>query len=214
MPVEVFVPANFVSADWGTPTVCARHGEPAAERRRTRFASHTSRWLYLLGVVVYFIAVAASSKVVWAPAWPFCARCEKEHASKTAAGWGGGVLGVLIWVFSRSLPHDVAPVGAIIGVLLFIAGVIVAGRGGRLAITGGVVTDDGQAVRFARAHETFASQAAAAQQAAMQHFATQQAHPAQPSAGPTIPTQAGPGQPHPAQPAVDAYPKEQPPAAV
>jgi hypothetical protein len=212
--VEVFVPANFVSAGWGTPTVCARHGEPAVETRRIRFVSRTSPWLVLLGVIIYFIVSAATRKTVWAPAWPYCNRCKKEGTTKTAAGWGGFLLGLLIWMGSTQLPQDVAPIGTLIGIALFIGGLIAVGRGSQMAIAGGVVTDDGLAVRFARAHEAFASQAAAAQQAAAQHYAAQQPYPAHPYPAHPYPAQPYPAQPGPGQPAADAYPKGQPPAAV
>jgi hypothetical protein len=104
--VEVVIPATFVSAGWGTPTACARHGEPAAETRKVRFVNRTSRWA-LLGVHV--------------------------------------------------------------GLVLL----VVAGRAGWVTIAGGAATDDGLAVRFGKAHETFAAQAAAAQRAAAQHYAAQ-----------------------------------------
>ena len=244
MSVEVFVPANFVSAGWGTPTVCARHGEPAVETKRIQFVSRTSPWLFLAGLIIYFIVAAATRKTVSAPAWPFCGQCKKEQTTKTAVGWVSVVLGLPIWVISAQLPHGVAPIGALIGIVLFIGGFVVVGRGSRLAIAGGVVTNDGTAVRFAKAHEAFASQAAAAQQAAAQHYAAQQPYPAQPypaqpfsaqpypaqpypaqpfsgqpGPGQPGPGQPGPGQPYPAQPGpgqavADAYPKEQPPAAV
>jgi hypothetical protein len=174
--VEVFVPANFVAAGWGTPTVCARHGEPAVVSKRIRFVSHTSAWLILLGVLIYFVVVAATRKSVWSPAWPFCTRCEKERTTKLAAGWGSLLAGAALWVASTQLlPRGAAPIGALIGLVLFVGGAMVAGRGGRYAIAGGVVTDDGRAVRFPRAHETFATQATTAQQAAAHHYAAQPA---------------------------------------
>ena len=35
--VEVRIPADYVSTGWGTPTVCARHGEPAVAHKRVKF---------------------------------------------------------------------------------------------------------------------------------------------------------------------------------
>jgi hypothetical protein len=241
LSVEVLVPANFVSAGWGTPTVCARHGEPAVETKKTQFTSQRSRWLFLLGAIVYY----ATRKTVTAPAWPFCVRCTKEHTTKTAAGSAGFIVGILIWVGSTQLlPTDAAPIGTLVGIVLFIGGAFTIGRGGRPAIAGGSVTSDGHAVRFAKAHEAFAVQAAAARQAAAQQYAAQQyaaqqayapqPYPAQPFAAQPYPAQPFAAQPYPAQPfatqprpaqpfaaqpgagqpAADAYPKEQPPAAV
>ncbi|MEV6852088.1 hypothetical protein AB0M88_52930, partial [Actinoplanes sp. NPDC051411] len=197
MSVEVLVPANFVSAGWGTPTVCARHGEPAVERKRTQFTSRRSGWLFLLGAIVYY----ATRKTVSAPAWPFCARCTKEYTTKTAAGAGSFIAGILIWVGSTQLlPSDVAPIGTLAGLVLFIGGAVVIARGGRPAIAGGAVTGDGLAVRFARAHEAFAIQAAAAQQAAAQQYATLQSYPAQPFAAQPFVAQPYAAQPYAAQP--------------
>jgi hypothetical protein len=206
MSVEVLIPANFVSAGWGTPTVCARHGESAVEQRKTQFTSRRSGWLFLMGAIVYY----ATRKTVTAPAWPFCAQCTREHSTKTAAGAASFIVGILIWVGSTQLlPTDVAAIGALVGIALFIGGAIVIGRGGRPTIAGGAVTADGHAVRFAKAHEAFAIQAAAAQQAAAQHYAAQQSYPPQP-----YPVQPFAVQPGAGQAAADAYPPEQPPAAV
>lgn len=199
MSVDVSVPANFVSAGWGTPSVCARHGEPAVVTSKTRFVSRTSSWLVLLGVIIYFVVMAATRKTVWSPAWPFCARCRKEETTKTLAGWGGLVVGLVIWVGSVQILGSRAPIGAITGCVLFIGGVILIGRGTRVAIAGGVVTGDGLTVRFARAHEEFANQVALAAQAAARHHAAQSGYPAQPAG-------------YPAQPG--AFATEQPPAAV
>jgi len=196
--LEVSIPANFVSAGWGTPTVCARHGEPAVERTRIRFASHTSGWLILLGVIVYFIVLAATRKTVGSPGWPFCMRCKKEETTKTFAGWGSLIVGLLIWVSSVQLLGKAAPVGAIIGFVLLVGGFITIGRGTLPTIAGGVVTDDGLAVRFARAHERFANQAALAAQAAAQHAAMQPSYPSQPY----------PAQPGAEQPTAHASPKD------
>ncbi len=179
--VEVYVPANFVAAGWGIPTVCARHGEPAVERTKVRFVSHTSRWLILIGVIVYVVVMAVTRKTVVSPAWPFCARCKKEEVTRTLIGWASLIAGVLLWFASVQLLSRPAHVGALVGVVLLVGGVIVAGSGTRPSIAGGVVTDDGRAVRFTRAHENFASQAVAAQQAAAQHYAAQAGYPPQPS---------------------------------
>jgi hypothetical protein len=162
--VKVDVPAIFVATGSETPTVCVRHGEPAVERMKIRFISHTSGWLILLGVIVYLVVATATRKTVVSPAWPFCVRCKREEATKTLAGWGSLIVGLLLWFGSVQLLSKAAPVGALAGFVLFVGGVIVAGRGTRPRIAGGVVTDSGQAVRFARAHENFASQAMAAQQ--------------------------------------------------
>ncbi|GAA2913297.1 hypothetical protein Acy02nite_90590 [Actinoplanes cyaneus] len=180
MSVEVYVPANFVAAGWGTPTVCARHGEAAVERAKIRFVSDTSRWLILLGVIVYVVVMAVTRKTVVSPAWPFCARCKREEVTKTLTGWASLIVGLLLWFASVQLLSKPAPIGALVGVVLFVGGALVAGSGTRPSIAGGVVTNDGQAVRFARAHENFASQAVAAQQAAARQYAAQAGYAPQP----------------------------------
>ncbi|MGX6607308.1 hypothetical protein ACWKSP_35055 [Micromonosporaceae bacterium Da 78-11] len=183
MSVQLFVPANFVSAGWGTPTVCARHGEPAVVRERIRLVSPVSGWLFLLSPLIYYIVVAATRKTVWAPQWPLCVRCKKEQLTYSAAGGAVLLVGLGLWVLCVQVPDTWARVGAGIGFLAFVGGIIVARRGSRAVIVGGVVSDDGQAVRFADAHEAFARQAVAAQQVAMQHYA----------AGPPLPPVAAHG---------------------
>ena len=170
MAVEVRIPAQFVATGWGTPTVCTRHGEPAVEQKRVNFISRTPGWTYVLllaGVIVFVIVAAAIRKTVVARAWPFCARCNKESRHDVTAGLGLLAAGVVAFALTAVLPSEASGPVVFLGIVLLLVGFIVAVRGGNRALrANGHVVDGGRTVHFNRAHEAFAAQVAAAQQAA------------------------------------------------
>ncbi|WP_030440610.1 hypothetical protein [Actinoplanes subtropicus] len=176
--VEVRIPAQFVATGWGTPTVCARHGEPAVEQKRVTFISRNPGWSYLLllaALLVFVIVTAAIRKSVVAPAWPFCARCKQERKQGVIMGLGILAAGVVAFALTGVLPDSSGGLAAFIGFLLLLTGLIVALRGGSWVMrANGHVIDGGQAVQFDKAHESFAAQAFAAQQAASQYAAPTQ----------------------------------------
>ncbi len=176
--VEVRIPSTFVSTNWGTPTVCARHGEPTAESKQMQFSSPPPGWTYallLLGVLPFVIAVVVLRKTVGAPAWPFCAHCVQGRKKRLTIGLGTVAAGVVSFALALVMPNDqvtAAGVLLLLGIVLVLTGYIIAMRGAnRTLIAGGRVTQDGQLVEFRKAHEAFAAQAAAADQSAAQHYA-------------------------------------------
>lgn len=176
MAVEVRIPAQFVATGWGTPTVCTRHGEPAAERRRVTFVSRNPGWSYVLllaGVIVFIIVASAIRKTVTTAAWPFCARCSEERKRSLTIGLGIMAAGVVAIALVAVLPDDTGVLAVFLGAVLLAVGYVVAVRVSWTMRANGHVVDRGQTVQFDRAHEAFAAQASAARQAAAQHAATQ-----------------------------------------
>jgi hypothetical protein len=173
------IPATFISSGRGTLTICCRHGEPAAEQKRTRFASTTPNWAYALvlaGVIPFFIAAAAVRKRVDAPAWPFCPRCGTDRIRRLTTGIGLLGTGIIAGVLSGTvLPHDQQGIGVVLALTAILAGLGISGRAGRAGVAGGVVVSGGREVEFAQMHEAFARQVTQAQHDAVDHDAVQQA---------------------------------------
>lgn len=196
MSVEVRIPAHFVSSGWGTPTVCAKHGEAAVERKKVRFISPPPGWSYVLvlaGVIVFLIVVLALRKTVEARDWPFCEHCRQDRKKGLIIGLSIAAAGVVGLVVAFSIPGDEGAIIALLSILALLAGYIVSLRvGSRVMLAGGRVIDGGQTVQIRKAHEAFAAQAAAAQQAAAQHHAAQQAAAMQAGPAPAYPPQAYP----------------------
>lgn len=182
MAVQVRIPASYVSSGWGTPTVCARHGEPAVTHERTRFVSRLAPYSYLLlllglvGLVILAIVAATTRDTVKAGAWPYCVRCQQRHVTVVSIGAGllgggallGGVVGTLFGDSERAVGA-----GLPLSFLMIVAGMIVLILSTWAGVAGGLVSDNGQTVFFPQAHEAFAAQAMAAQQAAAHHYAAQ-----------------------------------------
>lgn len=178
MAVGVRIPAAYVSTGWGTPTVCAPHGEPAVAHKPARFVSAIPGWSYvtiLAGVIVFAIVVAATRKRVSAPAWPFCARCRSQHAKTLFIGFPLLAVGFVLALAAPSMSDDLSGPAFLVAFGAIIAGTVLLTRSAWAFIAGGRVVDKAQAVEFRRANEAFAAQAVAAQQAAAQHYAAQQA---------------------------------------
>src|SRR5690349_25152485 len=73
------------------PDVCARHGEPAVERRKVSFSTRPPAWSYVLilvGVLRFLIVAFAMRKTVVVPSWPFCARCRELRSRRLKTGLG------------------------------------------------------------------------------------------------------------------------------
>ena len=152
MPVNTQIPANWVAAGHGVPDVCSRHGEPAVDRRRVRFISRPPQWAYILiifGAIVFVIVAAAMRKTVWAPAWPFCARCREYR--KRMAGIGLGIVGLAVVMFIGSIAigsansdsdtaGSLAAFGVLLSIFALIAGLAVAVRAAAPAVAGGQVS--------------------------------------------------------------------------
>ncbi|SNY40468.1 hypothetical protein [Paractinoplanes atraurantiacus] len=207
MSVQVHIPAQFVATGWGTPTVCARHGQPAVEHKKTRFISRVQGWAYLLllaGALPFLIFVFATRKTVESPAWPFCAQCAQRRKKGLTIGLSVIAVGVLCVLLLDAAPDNADAPLTFLAILAFLAGYIIAIRGAnRMIVANGQVHEKGQFVSFPKAHEAFAAQATQAQQAAAHHHATQAAyhHAAQLQTAPPQPApfQANPPQPTPFQ---------------
>lgn len=181
LPVEVRIPAAYVSTGWGTPTVCARHGESAVAHKRAQFVSGVAPRAYLLvllgvvGLIVLAVIAGTTRKRATSAAWPFCRRCIGRRAKMLYLGAGLIVGGVALGVTSAAMSDDVISTGLLWGILVLIVGAIVSAKSSWAAVAGGRVVDDGQTVQFRRAQDAFAAQAVTAQQAAAQHYAAQHA---------------------------------------
>ena len=164
--MTVDIPAPAVTGG-AVPEVCARHGRPAARRRKTVFRSHTPRWVYLLllfGVLPFAIVAVALQKRVKAPTWPFCADCGRMRTRRLLIGIGLVVLAVAAVVaVSALLPPNDSSAGSIVlvFVLVLIAGLGVASTASSAPIASGYVSNDGNTVHLRRAHQRFAEQVAA-----------------------------------------------------
>ncbi len=168
------LPANWVAAGYGVPDVCARHGEPAQERKRVRFVSKPPQWAYvliLLGAIVYLIVVSSLRKTVIAPAWPFCVRCREFRNRMLAIGLGVLALGIVLFIGSIALASSsdaagpIPALGVFVGLILLIAGIVVAGQASAPVVAGGQVSQDGAWLLLRRAHAGFAQLAQVAQSA-------------------------------------------------
>jgi hypothetical protein len=175
----VVVPASFVSADWHTPTVCARHDEPAAGHRRVKFRSLVPGWTFLflpLPLLLVIVAFGVQRRVT-APAWPFCARCGRMRA--WGRGFALGVLAIAVGFVAYAFVHGHGDAGdsdaaaLLIGLILLVLGEVAFVRSSLGRIANGYVTSDGSALEFRKPRPLFTEQVAQAKDAAARHQAQQ-----------------------------------------
>jgi hypothetical protein len=130
--------------------VCSRHGLPAAATRRVKLYSRSPWWVWLLmlaGWLVALIVAVALRKIVAAPAWPFCDRCEDRRRA--------AVLGVVVTlgVSAVSLFLSIATLDLWFLALTFagiLAALALAAQAGWGVIAGAVVSQDRAAVVLRR----------------------------------------------------------------
>jgi hypothetical protein len=169
------IPAGWAAAGYGVPDVCARHGEPAVQRRKVSFSTRPPGWSYVLilvGVLLFVIVAVAMRKTVVAPAWPFCARCTELRSRRLKTGLGllGAAVVVLIGsIAAAAVVTSDDTVGAtilIVGDLLFlaglVAGLIVVGQSSWRAVATGVLSPDGLWVGVLSPSQAFGERVAAA----------------------------------------------------
>ena len=150
------IPVGWVATGQGVPDVCARHGEPAVERRKVSISSRPPGWSYFLifvGVLLFVIVTLVLRKTVVAPNWPFCERCKELRSRwiRTGLGLLGGAVAVLVGstaIGVAAINDDaVSAPFLIIGNLLFlgglIAGVVVLAQSSWRAVAAAVVSPDG-----------------------------------------------------------------------
>jgi hypothetical protein len=232
---ETQLPAGLIATGRGVPEVCARHGEPATERRAIKVISRPPAWSYpliILGGLVFLIVVLATRKTVAVPNWPFCPRCKTLRGRLLGIGLGLialGVLGFVGGVAVTSSAPDSSAGGFLVlfAVLVLLAGIIVAVRSAPLAVARAQTSQDGRWVLVKSAHPAFAARAAAVSAAPAGHGYPQPGYPqpGYPPAGypqqgypqPSYSQQGYPQQGYPQSPAPDGYPQQpgqwQPPGA-
>lgn len=174
------LPAGLVAGGQGLPTVCSRHGNPAAGSLRVRFVSKPPGWTYLLslvGMLPFLIVVLALRKTVDARTWPICAGCRSRRLRMRLAGYGTLALSLMLLILvvgwqsgSSSMTDDASGTtasssGSGAGVALallasvgIVVGYIVAAQGGAVPLTRGVVTGNGAWVEFRKPAAQFAEQ--------------------------------------------------------
>jgi hypothetical protein len=169
------IPAFWVAAGQGVPTVCARHGQAATTPKKCQFMSKPPGWSYLLilvGVLAFLIAVMVTRKTVKAPIWPFCDTCRSGRTRWLAIGLGVAAVSAVAMVAGIALPSAGSPdstgtasdasswgVGMfVVGLLGLCVGLLVAARANWVTVAGGVTSPDGQWVTFPKAHPAFAAQ--------------------------------------------------------
>ena len=172
----VVMPANFVSTGWGTPTVCARHGETGTEHRRIVFRSLVPGWVYLFllfsPLVAIIVGLVVRRKTV-ADAWPFCPRCHATHRRRRGATLGVLAVAVVFAVLGFTLPDtsDGAFGFGLTVVILLIVAAIAATRSTAGWVAAGYTTADSSAVEFRSPAPLFVEQVAAAKKAAAEYHA-------------------------------------------
>jgi hypothetical protein len=154
----ITIPAGQVTAGQ-VPQICARHGEQPIEMKRIRFISKPPPWaafLIVLGGIVYAIVVAATRKKIEAPAWPWCAQCKAQRSRSFTIGLGIAGVGILLFfVAVATIDSDAGPLLFLVGLVALIAGIIVAARGAYQAVTGAVVSQNGQYLELHKEHQRF-----------------------------------------------------------
>lgn len=155
----VVVPAPIVASGHGTPTVCARHGEPATSHHELVFRSRVPGWLVLLYLVIgpvlaALIAVLIQRKVP-TPAWPFCPRCDQSLvvrrvvlAAIFAAAGVGGAVGVAGIVLAGDGQSGVPVFALVVTALLIFAGLRAVTLATRGRVANGYVAENGMTVEF------------------------------------------------------------------
>ena len=175
------LPAPWVRAGHGIPTVCSRHGRPATRRVATQFVSRQSPWMYLLMVVsllIYLIVAWATRKVVVANGWPFCSRCRIVRILRFLAAAAVFVLGIAAILVAEppiSSGTRLSLTGGLVlvtGLVLFLVGIIAMTRSGWASVAGATVTPDGIWVSVRKAHPRFDAEV---------HAVTRPMHPAVPA---------------------------------
>jgi hypothetical protein len=154
-----------VATGWGIPTVCVRHGEPAAGQPRITFRTLVpgGTVLVVIAPLIMLIVVLATQRRVVAPTWPLCARCLRLRNLRrvvTAALLGlAGALAVIAFAVLDSWGSTVA-----LAVVALVAGLWALSRSTTSRIANGYVDASGQALEFRRPHPRFVTLVAAAKQ--------------------------------------------------
>lgn len=177
MSVKVRLPAALLSSSWGPPTLCVRHGEPAFGNKFVKFMSPQPLWTYILlplGVIPFLLVTVMVRKWVEVKAWPFCVRCRHERKRNILFSVGLLVGGIFVPTPVAGLlggRGDTLFAIILLGLLVSVAGIVLAVRWPWVWYAGGRVVEGDQMVEFPKAHERFAAQVAIAQQTAAEHWA-------------------------------------------
>ncbi len=172
----VVVPASFVTTGWRLPTVCARHGEPAAQHRTVTFRKPPSGVLVILPPLVRLLLWTLQKRVT-APACPFCDRCTKMRTTRvsTAIGLIGLAIAIIILVSTAAedFPNLARKIAIFvpISLIMYIIGLRVATMSTLSQIANGYLSRDGMQLEFRNPHPTFVEQVTAAKTAAAQYWA-------------------------------------------
>ena len=205
------LPATFVSSGWGTPTVCAPHGEAAAEHRRVTFRSPPPGWviaLIVLSPLAVVIGALCLQKRVKATAWPFCAQCGRSSRVRRIVTAGVfAAFAVMIGVTIAIGESQQGPAALVGSLALLVAGFVALSNASNMKVAGAAVTVDGVWVSFRNAREAFVAQVMNTMAAAAQHptqpFPAPESpapqsrapqYPAQQAAAPQLPEQHAPQQ--------------------
>ena len=86
-----------------------------------------------------------------APAWPWCATCTAQRKKLLAIGLPLVAVGVLCFAGGIAANSDSSPIFVLLGIVVLLAGTVVAGRGGQVPMTGAMVSGDGRYVEVKRA---------------------------------------------------------------
>lgn len=172
--MSVYLPAQWVAAGRGLPDVCAAHGNPVADRRRTRIESAPPAWVWALlplGLLIFFIVRAATRKAIFAAGWGFCGACRRTRVTRFIAGialLGSGA--VCLGVLAATADDPASRPGVLIGVglLLIIAGYVALRISAGEVIARARLTRDGWYVEVRDPAPGFAAQARTTMAAAPQ----------------------------------------------
>jgi hypothetical protein len=142
-----------------TVPVCARHGRPAAGKPMV-FTSRPPAWTLLLlllgGGLVYLIVANYVRKEVFAPAWPWCRRCDLARLWRPLAGLALFVAGAKLALTYSDAVHGPAAFAVILAtVSLMITGWVLITLGTRAASAGVRVSRDGEWLDLPHAHPLF-----------------------------------------------------------
>jgi hypothetical protein len=151
------IPAARVAAGH-LPQVCPKHGHATTETKSVKIISKPPAWtavLIILGVLPYLIVVMLLRKTVPAPAWPWCEECSAERKTRFSIGFGTLALALLVLVGAVAADNDLTAPLFLVGMLALIVGIVFAGRGGTLPITGAFASKDGQYVEVPKGSDQF-----------------------------------------------------------